>query len=778
MSGTRGGTRRRTTRLPVRLTATLVTAVALLAAPAVAAADSPTTGPPPTELVASPTGQGTSCTQAAPCSLTTAQQQARTLDANMHSNIVVTLEDGTYDLSQHTLAFGPQDSGTNGHTVVYAAAPGAHPIISGGRAVTGWHLVPGSTSTWTASVPAGFDTRQLYINGQSVPQSQGLPAGLFVQTPTGFFTTASTMASWQDPSSISVVFAGGNGAWTQPSCPLTSITSVAITVAQPCWSNLHLPELGSQQVAWVYGPQGGFGGLSPLAQPSFFQNAAELLTPGHWSIDTTSHQIFYMAIAGQNLATASVVVPVQPTLVDVAGTLAAPVHDLTFSGLQFSYGTWTAPDSTNGFAEMQADWTLTGPNAVNTQGTCTYSTPAGSCPYASWTRTPANVVLSATHHVTMEGDTFAHLGGAGLDVMYGSQGDVITGNEFTDIAASGIQLGSTNDPLPSAAGADNREINSGNVITDNLIHHVAVQYLGGIGIWVGYSQHTTISHNQIDDVPYTAISIGWGGWHSNLLSPNSDPNVNSDNQITDNLMFNYMQTLGDGGAIYTNGGQAQGFADQLVMSGNVAYNGTNTDFSLYTDTGSQFISVANNVVYDQPVDSFSTGGCHTVGHIRVTGNYFSQLGPLYPCFPSTDVVTSSTHLVCTDLPPNQAPNALLAAAGIEPAQRSLLARQPPTVNLVGPTTLPLTGGQILVSGTGFDATTSVKLGTKPATSLKVLSGNYLLVTSPPGSATVHLSVTTGVGTSAPTSLDQVSYSTSPPPCLPFVGGGFSTSLIP
>jgi hypothetical protein len=254
--------------------------------------------------------------------------------------------------------------------------------------------------------------------------------------------------------------------------------------------------------------------------------------------------------------------------------------------------------------------------------------------------------------------------------------------------------------------------------------------------------------------------------------------VNTGNQITDNLMFNYMQTLGDGGAIYTNGGQAHGFADELVLSGNVAYNGTNTDFSLYTDTGSQFISVADNLVYDQPVDSFSTGGCHTVGHIRVTGNYFSQLGPLYPCFPTTDVVTSSTHLVCTDPPPSQAPTALLSAAGIQPAQRALLARQLPSVNLVGPTTLPLGGGQILVSGSGFDATTSVKFGTKPATSVKVLSGNYLLVTSPPGSATVHLSVTTGAGTSPPTSLDQVSYSTSPPPCLPFVGGGFSTSLLP
>ena len=95
--------------------------------------------------------------------------------------------------------------------------------------------------------------------------------------------------------------------------------------------------------------------------------------------------------------------------------------------------------------------------------------------------------------------------------------------------------------------ADNREINSGNTITDNLIHDVANQYLGGIGIWVGYTQHSTIAHNQIDDVPYTAISIGWGGWHSDLLTPNTDPNVNADNRISDNLMFNYMQTSATAG---------------------------------------------------------------------------------------------------------------------------------------------------------------------------------------------------------------------------------------
>ena len=160
------------------------------------------------------------------------------------------------------------------------------------------------------------------------------------------------------------------------------------------------------------------------------------------------------------------------------------------------------------------------------QGACQYAKPAGTgtCPFASRTRTPANVVLSATHDVTMAGDEFTHLGGAGLDIDYGSQGDLVTGNEFKDISASAIQLGSTDDPQPADVGAGPEEINSGNVITDNYIHDVANQYLGGVGIWLGYTQRSLIAHNQIDDVPYTGISIGWGGWHANVLTPNSDSN--------------------------------------------------------------------------------------------------------------------------------------------------------------------------------------------------------------------------------------------------------------
>ncbi|HEY2213619.1 MAG TPA: hypothetical protein VGH31_01090, partial [Acidimicrobiales bacterium] len=298
----------------------------------------------------------------------------------MNSNIDVSLQGGIYDLTQ-PLSFGPQDSGTNGFTVTYSASPGANPILSGGVNVTGWHLVDAALNIWAAPIAPGFDTRQLYVNGVRAPRSTGLPSAYYLQTSTGYISSSPVLAGWKDITNVAAVFTGGNGAWTQPSCNIASVAGDVITMSEPCWNNLHLPGDGLQEVSWIYGPQGGFGGLSGAAQPSFFENAYELLSPGHWTLDTTAHEMYYVPTAGQSMSTSTFLAPVLQSLVNVQGTLSDPVHNLVLSGLQFSYSTWTQPDTVQGFAEMQADWTLTGDDANNLQGTCQYSTPPGTCAY-------------------------------------------------------------------------------------------------------------------------------------------------------------------------------------------------------------------------------------------------------------------------------------------------------------------------------------------------------------------------------------------------------------
>ena len=127
-------------------------------------------------LYASPTGSGTACSQASPCSLSGAQSAVRSeLAATSGADVTVLLQDGTYRLAS-TWAFGAADSGSPGNPVIWEAAPGAHPVISGASQVTGWTEV-GSSGVWSAPVPAGSASRQLYVNGQEAPIASASSVG-------------------------------------------------------------------------------------------------------------------------------------------------------------------------------------------------------------------------------------------------------------------------------------------------------------------------------------------------------------------------------------------------------------------------------------------------------------------------------------------------------------------------------------------------------------------------------------------------------------------------
>lgn len=93
-----------------------------------------TPGGPQTTLFASTTGTGTTCSQADPCLLSTAQTEVQSLAPSMTADLLVYLRGGTYTLTA-PWTFGQADSGQNGHRVLYAAFPGERPLLSGGVAV-------------------------------------------------------------------------------------------------------------------------------------------------------------------------------------------------------------------------------------------------------------------------------------------------------------------------------------------------------------------------------------------------------------------------------------------------------------------------------------------------------------------------------------------------------------------------------------------------------------------------------------------------------------------
>jgi hypothetical protein len=67
------------------------------------------------------------------------------------------------------------------------------------------------------------------------------------------------------------------------------------------------------------------------------------------------------------------------------------------------------------------------------------------------------------------------------------------------------------------------------------------------------------------------------------------------------------------------------------------------------------------------------------------------------------------------------------------------------------------GDQVVITGVGFTGATDVSFGVNSATFFSVDMDTQITVTTPSGSGTVDVTVTTAVGTSATGSSDQFTY---------------------
>jgi hypothetical protein len=613
-------------------------------------------------------------TKSAPVrTLARAQAVVRTLNQNMTGDVRVELADGMHPLST-PLALTSRDSGTNGHNVVWTAASGAHPVLSGGVRVTGWKRVDAARNVWSAPVPAGLNTRQLYVNGTRATRARGAAPVTLTWTDTGYTASGGAMSGWRNKGDIEFVYTAGIGAWTEIRCSVGRIAADGtISMGQPCWDNSNQRYIKPEwnRTANLVGP-GRLGNPGPEPggagiPPTYVENAFELLdSPGEWYLDRPANTVYYIPRAGENPSTATVTAAALQTLVSGQG-----VQNLVFNGLQFSYATWLRPSTDEGFSEIQAGYTITGTTGYKTLGLCTFA-PGGTCPYGAWTKEPANVSFTNAKRVQFTGNAFVHLGAAGLDLGNGSQNDTVKGNVFTDISGNGLELGAVD--KPQATGADRT---SSNLIADNHIFNVAVEYHGGVGILVGYAERTTITHNQLDALPYTAISIGWGGWPDKKGLP-AIANFSNHNTISNNLIFDYMRMLNDGGGIYTQGRTGTSFGTGEHITGNVLHDQRNPKGGhvVYTDNGAAFITITGNAMYNSQVSSVGHNHKDTTANdgnndpLDIENNWWDH-GPADST--SKGVTIKGNHKITS---PDQIPSSIVDNAGLEPAFRTLLSWRP------------------------------------------------------------------------------------------------------
>ena len=99
-------------------------------------------------------------------SLPRAKAAARTF--NRDHDVTVRIADGTFRLDA-PLRFTPEDGGHNGFTVRWEGEEGAHPVISGGLAVTGWRLADARRGIWSAK-----RSRPSHSGGGKSPTSRAM----------------------------------------------------------------------------------------------------------------------------------------------------------------------------------------------------------------------------------------------------------------------------------------------------------------------------------------------------------------------------------------------------------------------------------------------------------------------------------------------------------------------------------------------------------------------------------------------------------------------------
>ncbi|MFC4533163.1 ricin-type beta-trefoil lectin domain protein [Sphaerisporangium dianthi] len=582
-----------------------------------------------TTLYASPSGTGTSCSAAEPCSLPSAQTAVRGLTGSMSGDIVVELADGVYRLSE-PLRLTAADSGNNGYQVIWKAAASARPVISGARAATGWTLADSGKNIWRATVGTGVDPRQLYVNGAIATRARTtVNRSDFTASNTGMRFSNSALSYLNNLANQTRVEMESVGSFTDRYVPVQSISGNFITMQQPAWNNNNF----------------GYDTFSNphRAGPLYLENAYEFLDAANeWYVNTGTGVLYYIPPAGQNVSNLSVEVPVLQSLVNVGGSYDAPAHHITFSGVTFSGTSWRGPSSNQGFVDQQTGSYIAGNWNWPSFGSCHEGCQQFEAARPNWFQMPAAVQVSAANNITFTDSQFINLGqtavGIGNDanahasgVGLGASNITVTRSEIARSSAGGIVIGGVR--ADAHHPSDQRMVNRSITVSNNRIHDLGVDYRGVVSVLPTYVTGATISHNEVYNMPYSGMSLGYG-WGANEPGGNTSytnrglynyqpryttATTASNNQLVGNYIHDVMQQMTDGGCIYT-----LSWNPGAVISDNYCLR-TNGFFGVYFDEGSKYFTVRNNVLSN--TGTWLTAnywGGENMGNFTVTGNWSSN----------------------------------------------------------------------------------------------------------------------------------------------------------
>ena len=468
--------------------------------------------------------------------------------------IYIRLEEGVY-AQRNSLFLRPEDSGTPDSPTVICAVDGAHPVISGGVAVTGWKrgcnhpAVPEKLKQkiWSAEAPLignrRVETRQMWVNGHKVQRAAQFPDG-GLERMIDFNPEEQTITI---PVSQSV-----NPERLQNAGQLEMIVHQRWAIAILRVKSIDAKD--GQAVVRFHEPESHLEFAHPWPQPviggekgnsSFcLTNALELLDqPGEWFQEYPSGTIYYYPQADENMETAEVIIPALETLVTIDGTLSRPVKHIQFNGITFAHTSWMRP-SYQGHVTLQGGFPLLDAYKLQEPGL----PEKAELENQAWITRPETAIrVRGAEHIDFKHCTFRHLSSTGLDYEWAVTASSVEDCQFTDIGGTALLVGAFPDGgfethIPFIP-ADVRELCSHITIRNNIISNVTNEDWGCVGIGTGYVRNMDISHNEVCHLNYSGICVGWG-WTS-LESGMCN------NRIEANYVHHFARRLYDAGGLYT-----------------------------------------------------------------------------------------------------------------------------------------------------------------------------------------------------------------------------------
>ena len=470
------------------------------------------------------------------------------------------------------LSAGPQRP-----VVVRAADPERKPRLIGGKRIEGWESC--GNGVFRAPVPEveryGFSFEQFYVDGHRAIPARTPNEGWFYvkgskETPYVKGVRAADYAvqridfneaDWQtvrdsrraDLSDIKFRF---YHKWDNTSKPASYIV-----VDSTC----------------IYTEGAGMKGWNPIRRGSryfMYDYRAALDMPGEWYLDRREGYLYYMPREGEDLRTACCIAPALTHWLRVEGREGKPVEHITFEGLSFQYAAYRMPAH-------------------------------GEEPSQAASGVEAGIRMDYAGHIRFVDCELLHTGGYALWMARQCHYNEVRRCLIADLGAGGIKVGE-----PSLRPED-KQVTSHNTIDNNIITSAGHVLPCGVGVALFHTADNNVTHNEISDLLYSGVSIGWVWGYNNtntLWTSAYDKNgVEVSVQVPlvspavrNTVSYNHIHHIGwgelsDMGAVYT-----LGESPGTRITHNVIHHVQSYDYGgwgLYTDEGSTGVEMSHNLVY-------------------------------------------------------------------------------------------------------------------------------------------------------------------------------------